>query len=95
MQKLLDFLGELERRRIWYRLYHARDDTIMVELYQPGWHWEVELFADGRVSARWSRAPDAETDTGEPGARRSGTHFGPRDRPLVRRLLRASLDPAI
>ena len=56
MQKLLDFLVELERRRIWYILHHVREETIMVEVHEPGWFWEVEFFADGQVEVEGFRS---------------------------------------
>jgi hypothetical protein len=49
LQKLLDFLAELDRRRIGYRLDRVRDDAILVHLAQPGRRWEVEFFANGSV----------------------------------------------
>ncbi len=48
MQKLLDFLAELEQRKIHYKLDSVRD-AIMVEIAVPGQRWEAEFFADGRV----------------------------------------------
>ncbi len=48
-QKLLEFLSDLDRRRIYYRLSRVRDEAIMVEIAVPGERWEVEFFADGHV----------------------------------------------
>jgi hypothetical protein len=49
MQKLLDFLCELNNRKIFYKLSHARNEAIMVEVAVPGERWEVEFFADSHV----------------------------------------------
>jgi hypothetical protein len=48
MKDLIDFLDELEARKIYYRLNKVRD-SIMVEISVPGQHWEVEFFANGEV----------------------------------------------
>jgi hypothetical protein len=47
-EKMLDYLDELERRNIYYTLSKHRD-AIMANIALPGWLWEVEFFADGRV----------------------------------------------
>lgn len=49
LQKLLDFLQELDERSIFYTLTSVRSDAIMVEIAVPGAHWEVEFFADCHV----------------------------------------------
>lgn len=49
MQTLLDFLGALERQRLFFRLSRVREETIMVEVAVPGARWEVEFFANGHV----------------------------------------------
>jgi hypothetical protein len=49
MEKLLIFLGKLEKMKIFYRLSHPREETIMVEIAVPGERWEVEYFSDGAV----------------------------------------------
>lgn len=49
MNKLLNFLSELEERNIHYRLEHNRDEFIMVNVVIPGERWEVEFSADGNV----------------------------------------------
>lgn len=48
MAKLLSFLDQLDRRRIFRRLDSVRD-AVMVEVSVPGSRWEVEFFADGQV----------------------------------------------
>ena len=48
MAKLLAFIGELDRRRIFRRLASVRE-AVMVEVHVPGERWEVEFFADGHV----------------------------------------------
>jgi hypothetical protein len=48
MEKLLAFVQELDRRRIYRRLASVRD-AVMVEVHIPGARWEVEFFPDGHV----------------------------------------------
>lgn len=48
MQKLIDFLDKLEETKISYRLDKIRD-AILVEVFVPGQHWEVEFFPDGSI----------------------------------------------
>lgn len=48
MNKLINFLNELEKRKIYYRLNKVRD-SVMVEIAVPGQRWEVEFFADSHV----------------------------------------------
>ena len=49
MNDLLNFLVNLEERKISYRLEHNRQDSIMVLVATPGKRWEVEFFGDGRI----------------------------------------------
>lgn len=49
LQKLLDFLGALEAKNIYFKLDRCRNEAIMVRVDVPGERWEVEFFADGRV----------------------------------------------
>ena len=49
MQKLLDFLCELEQRKIFFKLARVRNEAVMVEIAVPGERWEVEFFVDGAV----------------------------------------------
>jgi hypothetical protein len=49
MQKLLDFVNELDKRRMPYELEHSRLDAIMVKIFGPGEYWEVEFFPDNEV----------------------------------------------
>lgn len=48
MKDLIEFLNELENRKINYRLNKVRD-SIMIEIAVPGQRWEVEFFADGNI----------------------------------------------
>jgi hypothetical protein len=48
-RRLLDFLNQLDRVRIFYKLDHTRPDSVMVGISLPGWHWEVEFMADGSL----------------------------------------------
>jgi len=45
---LLEFLNELEAKKIYYKLNKVRD-AIMVEIAVPGERWEVEFFDDGNI----------------------------------------------
>ena len=49
LQNLLDFLTELERHNIFFKLGRAREEAVMVEVAVPGERWEVEFLADGAV----------------------------------------------
>ncbi len=49
LQKLLDFLSDLDERKISHRLSQVRPEAIMVEIAVSGERWEVEFFADGHV----------------------------------------------
>ena len=54
-RKLLAFLDQLERDKVWYRLEHVRD-SIMVMVFAPGERWEVEFFEDGTVEVERFRS---------------------------------------
>ena len=47
--KLLEFLQELEQRKISYSLEHNRYNAVMVLISVPGERWEVEFLDDGSV----------------------------------------------
>lgn len=46
--KLLSFLQELEKRKIYFNLEKVRD-SIMVAVTVPGQRWEIEFFDDGHI----------------------------------------------
>jgi hypothetical protein len=46
MNKLIDFLNELEEKKIHYKLAKYNDEYIMVEIAVPGERWEVEFSSD-------------------------------------------------
>lgn len=48
MNKMLEFLDELEKRKIYYRLNKVRD-SVMVEIAVPGQRWEVEFMSNGDI----------------------------------------------
>ncbi|MBI5928510.1 MAG: hypothetical protein HY862_04335 [Chloroflexi bacterium] len=48
-QKLLDFVGRLEKEGLSYRLDRFRPETICVCVDVPGERWEVEFFTDGHI----------------------------------------------
>ena len=56
LQKLLDFLDELERHKIYFRLERHRTEAIMVRVDVPGERWEIEFFADGEVEVEVFRS---------------------------------------
>ncbi len=47
--KLLEFLDRLESAKIYFTLFRARGEAIMVKVDVPGQRWEIEFFADGHV----------------------------------------------
>ena len=49
IQDLLDFLSQLDRAGIHFRLNRVRDEAIMVEVTVPGERWEIEYFGDGHT----------------------------------------------
>jgi hypothetical protein len=49
LQKLLDFLNQLEQKKIYFTLARCRSEAIMVRVDVPGERWEIEYFADGHV----------------------------------------------
>lgn len=48
MRKLLDFLDELEKNKIYYRLNRV-NENILVEIAVPGQRWEVEFGRDDLI----------------------------------------------
>lgn len=56
-EKVLGFLSELDRRKIFFKLTRVRDESIMVEITVPGERWEVEFFGDGRVEVEVFKSP--------------------------------------
>ena len=46
MNKLIDFLNELEQRNIFYTLSKHCEDYIMVKVVVPGERWEIEFSSD-------------------------------------------------
>ncbi len=46
MKRLLDFLNELEKRKIYYRLGKCCEGYVMVFVDVPGQRWEVEFSDD-------------------------------------------------
>lgn len=61
-KKLLRFLGRLEQAKIWYRMEHIRDETVMVWVASPGQRWEVEFFEDGHIEVERFRSADGIED---------------------------------
>ena len=46
MKKLIDFLNELEQKKIYYTLAKHCDEYVMVEVVVPGERWEIEFSPD-------------------------------------------------
>ncbi|WP_309707322.1 hypothetical protein [Armatimonas sp.] len=65
MNNLLNFLDDLERTRIYYRLERNRPEAIMVRVDIPGERWEVEFFADGSIEVEVFRSTDAGILSGD------------------------------
>ena len=59
LQKLLDFLDELERHKIYFRLERDRSEAIMVRVDVQGERWEIEFFADGEVEVEIFRSTES------------------------------------
>jgi hypothetical protein len=74
LQKLLDFLSDLDERKIFHRLSRVRPEAIMVEIAVPGERWEVEFFADGHVDVEVF-GPSAGIVGGEEALRRLYDQF--------------------
>lgn len=58
LEKLLPFLFRLQNAKIQYRLDRVRA-AIMVEVFMPAEHWEVELFPDSHVEVEVYRGDGA------------------------------------
>jgi hypothetical protein len=46
---LFEFLDHLEAVNASFRLARIRHESLMVEVFAPGEHWEVEFMRDGSV----------------------------------------------
>lgn len=46
---LFEFLHRLEEANASFRLGRIRHESILVEVYAPGEHWEVEFMEDGSL----------------------------------------------
>jgi hypothetical protein len=62
LQKLLDFLDQLEQRKIHFTLGRSRSEAIMVRVDVPGERWEVEFFADRHVEVEVFRSGGPDSD---------------------------------
>lgn len=49
MKKLIDFLNELEKRKIFYKIEKNSNDSIMINVAVPGQRWEVEFMNEGNI----------------------------------------------
>ena len=57
LETLLNFLSELDRCKIFFKLARVRDEAIMVQIAVPGERWEVEFFGDGQVEVEVIKSP--------------------------------------
>lgn len=48
-KKLLNFLNQLEERKIYYKLNKVRTEAVMVEVAVPGQRWEIEFMEDDTI----------------------------------------------
>lgn len=42
-RSFLSLLNRLDRAHLSYRLFHSRNDAVMIEVVVPGERWEIEL----------------------------------------------------
>jgi len=49
LDRILEFLAELDRRGVPYSLESSRDDALMVLVAIPGQRWEIEFMRDGEI----------------------------------------------
>ncbi|RKD25909.1 hypothetical protein BEP19_02985 [Ammoniphilus oxalaticus] len=49
LKKLIYFLNQLEKMKIYYKLNKVRNEAIMVEVAVPGQRWEIEFMEDGTI----------------------------------------------
>lgn len=46
---LLNFLNQLEEKKIYYKLNKVRTEAVMVEVAVPGQRWEIEFMEDDTI----------------------------------------------
>jgi hypothetical protein len=53
LQKLMDFINQLEAQSLYYSMTSVRSDAILVEVHKPGtgMRYEIEFFTNGQVMA--------------------------------------------
>lgn len=54
--RLDDFLDRLKEVRLHFTLARISSEAILVEVYVPGEHWEVEFFLDGHIEVERFRS---------------------------------------
>jgi hypothetical protein len=54
---LFEFLRRLEDANASFRLGRIRHESVLVEVYAPGEHWEVEFMEDGSLEIERFRSP--------------------------------------
>ena len=61
LEKLIAFLERLNTHDLHYTLACVRD-AVMVEVFVPGEHWEIEFFADSHVEVEIFKSGGTGTD---------------------------------
>jgi hypothetical protein len=49
LSRLTEFLADLDRHDLHYRLASSREEAVMVEVATPGVRWEIEFFTNGEI----------------------------------------------
>ena len=49
LNKFLNFLNQLEQRKINYQIFHHRDEAVMITVSLAGERWEIEFLDNGDI----------------------------------------------
>ncbi len=55
---LYQILAKLDAAKIYYTLDKTREETVMVLAQVPGRHYEIEVFADGKIEVEIYKSHD-------------------------------------
>ena len=55
---LYRIIAQLEAAKIHFTLARMRDETVMIEAHVPGRHYEIEVFADGKIEVEVFKSHD-------------------------------------
>ncbi len=58
LHPLYRILAQLEAAKIHFTLARVRDETVMIEAHVPGRHYEIEVFADGKIEVEVYKSHD-------------------------------------